>query len=200
MPCSGSERRSSSQWRRTSSLPRAVGASMPPPVPRRTPRVSRHRQAPIGQTTSSAPKNPLQPWTPAPHRTPALPTPAPHRTPALPKDTPAQYRRCWVGTMWRAVPGGAVRNTGTVPGRCGGRCQGVLGLRPTRLASGKEAMPGLSGCQPPRPSVPADASDPGWPRSPLCSSRGIPSTVMKEPLARRREPFLSGTKAYSSRS
>jgi len=23
---------------------------------------------------------------------------------ALPKDTPAQYRRCWVGTMWRAAP------------------------------------------------------------------------------------------------
>ncbi|MCJ7708401.1 MAG: transposase [Anaerolineales bacterium] len=37
-------------------------------------------------------------------------------------------RRYWVGTMWRAVPGG------TGPGRCGGRYQGVLGLRLTRLA------------------------------------------------------------------
>ena len=32
---------------------------------------------------------------------------------------------------WRAVPGGAGS------GRCGGRCQGVLGLRLTRLARGK---------------------------------------------------------------
>ena len=171
--------------------------------------------------TSRSPNNKRQPW-----------TPAPHRTPALPKD---------IGTMWRAVPGGAgsgrcggrcqgvlgqddvaggARGCGeehreTVPGRCGGRCQGVLGLRLTRLASGREAMPGPSGCQPPRPSVPADASDPGWSKSPLCSSRSIPSRVMKELLAQRREPnrwwlglcpnhhnygLLSGTKASSSRS
>jgi len=57
-------------------------------------------------------------------RTPALPAghTCPERTPALPKD---------IGTMWRAVPGG------TGPGRCGGRCQGVLGRDDVRHSAGR---------------------------------------------------------------
>ena len=38
------------------------------------------------------------------------------------------------GTVWRAVPGG------TGSGRCGGRCPGVLGLRPPLASSGCCAM------------------------------------------------------------
>jgi len=46
------------------------------------------------------------------------------RTLALPKDTPAQYRRCWVGTMWRAAPG---------------QCQGVQVSRSSRPLGGRRS-------------------------------------------------------------
>ena len=57
------------------------------------------------------PDNSLQPWTPAPHRTPALPAghTCPERTPAL----AGGARGYWAGTVWRAVPGGAGSSTGS---------------------------------------------------------------------------------------
>jgi hypothetical protein len=81
--------------------------------------------------------NSLQPWTPAPHRTPALP--AGHwdgvaggaRGCGENTRTPAHVcLRHSAGRPHTCPPG-------RTPGRCGGRCQGVLGLRLTRLAGGK---------------------------------------------------------------
>jgi hypothetical protein len=72
------------------------------------------------------------------------------------QDTPAQYRRCWVGRVWRAVPGGsgpgrcAVRRTLALPKDIGtmwraapAQCQGV---QVSRIPSGDAPRRTLGRC------------------------------------------------------
>ena len=87
------------------------------------------RGSPTGMLTGTAPRSGRGPR-PAGARRP----PEGHRdgvrsgrTLALPKDTPAQYRRCWVGTMWRAAPA---------------QCQGVQVGRSSR-PTGVRSSPGM---------------------------------------------------------
>ena len=101
---------------------------------------------------SHQPNNPLQPRTPAPHRTPALAGGA---------------RGC--GESTRTPAQTAHLPSRRTSGRCGGRCLGVLGLRLTRRACGRSKASCPPECarmcrllpEPPG-SCPSQARGPTW--------------------------------------